>query len=138
MVVSQPTLTYAGARRVLDAAMAKAAAIGVTVNISVCDAAGHQVAFARMDGAALLAGSIATDKAFSVVAFQGAPTGDWHEKLEPNSAVRDGIVNRDRLIIFGGGVPVRVGRDVVGAVGVSGGSEAEDEEIAAAGSGALT
>ena len=121
----------------LDAAVAKATAMRVAVNISVCDAAGHQVVFARMDGAALLAGSIATDKAYSVVAFQGAPTGDWHRKLEVDSAVRDGIVNRDRLIIFGGGVPVVVDGDVVGAVGVSGGSEAEDEEIAAAGSGAL-
>lgn len=121
----------------LDAAIAKATAMGVPVNISVCDAAGHQLVFARMDGAALLAGSIATDKAYSVVAFQGAPTGDWHHKLEVDSAVRDGIVNRDRLIIFGGGLPVTVDGDVVGAIGVSGGSEAEDEEIAAAGSGAL-
>jgi glc operon protein GlcG len=136
-VGSQPSLTYAGARRVLDAAVAKATDLGVAVNVSVCDASGHPVAFARMDGAALLAGSIATDKAYSVVAFLGLPTSAWDGMLELNSALRDGIVHRDRLVIFGGGIPVKVNGDVVGAVGVSGGSEAEDEEIATAGSGAL-
>ena len=76
-VVRQSSLTYAGARRVLDAAVAKATDLGVAVNVSVCDAAGHQVAFARMDGAALLAGSIATDKAY----LRGGVPGATHQRL---------------------------------------------------------
>jgi glc operon protein GlcG len=117
-VASQPTLTYAGARAVLDAA-------------------GHQLAFARMDGAALLSESIATDKAYSVVAFLGLPTSAWDEVLKSDAVLREGLVHRDRLVIFGGGLPVVVAGAIVGAVGVSGGSVDQDEEVAKAGAAAL-
>jgi glc operon protein GlcG len=136
-VASQPTLTYAGARAVLDAAMAKATELGVPINVSVCDAAGHQLAFARMDGAALLSESIATDKAYSVVAFLGLPTSAWDEVLKSDAVLREGLVHRDRLVIFGGGLPVVVAGAIVGAVGVSGGSVDQDEEVAKAGAAAL-
>lgn len=136
-VESRPSLTYAGARCAVDAAIERATELGVPVNISVCDAAGHQIAFARMDGAALLSGSIATDKAYSVAAFGGLPTGAWHDLIKDQPALREGIVHRDRLVIFGGGVPVRSGTAVVGAVGVSGGTAEQDDEIAAAGAAAL-
>jgi glc operon protein GlcG len=136
-VVSQPTLTYAGARVVMDAALAKAATLGVPINVSVCDAAGHQIAFARMDGAALLSESIATDKAYSVMAFLGLPTSAWDEILKGDAVLREGLVHRDRLVIFGGGLPIVVDGAIVGAVGVSGGSVDQDEEVAKAGVAAL-
>ncbi len=136
-VTAQPTLTYAGARVVLDAALSKATELGVPINVSVCDAAGHQIAFARMDGAALLSESIATDKAFSVMAFLGLPTGAWDEVLKSDAVLREGLVHRDRLVIFGGGLPVVVEGAIVGAVGVSGGSVDQDEEVAKAGAAAL-
>ena len=131
------TLSYAGARVVLDAALAKAAEIGVAVNLAVCDAGGNALAFARMDGAALLSGPIATDKAYSVVAFLGLPTGAWEAMLQDNPTLRDGLLQRERLVIFGGGLPVVIDGGLVGALGVSGGSVSEDEEIAAAGVAAL-
>lgn len=136
-VTSQPTLTYAGARLVLDAALARASEIGVPINVSVCDIAGNQIAFARMDGAALLSESIATDKAYSVMAFLGLPTSAWDEVLKADAVLREGLVHRDRLVIFGGGLPVVVNGAIVGAVGVSGGSVDQDEEVAKAGAGAL-
>jgi len=132
------TLSYAGARAVLDAALAKATELGVAVNIAVCDAGGNPLTFARMDGAALLSGPIATDKAYSVVAFLGLPTSAWEGILKDNPTLRDGLLQRERLVIFGGGLPVVVAGAIVGAVGVSGGSVSEDEEIAAAGVAALT
>lgn len=135
--VARPSLTYAGARVALDAALARAAELGVAVNVSVCDAGGHQLAFARMDGAALLSASIAEDKAYSVAAFGGVPTGDWFGMIADSPALREGIVHRDRLIIFPGGVPVRLSGAVIGAVGVSGGTAEQDEEIATAGAVAL-
>lgn len=137
-VVPQPTLSYAGARLVLDAALARAAELGVAVNVSVCDVAGHELAFARMDGAALLSADIARDKAYSVAAFLGIPTSRWFEMVRDNPALREGIVQRDRLVIFGGGVAVTVADARVGAVGVSGGTAEQDEEIAAAGATALS
>ena len=138
LVVTQTSLTYAGARVALDAALDRAAEIGVAVNVSVCDVAGHQLAFARMDGAPLLSGSLAVDKAYSVAAFGGLPTSRWFGLIEDDPALREGIVHRDRLVIFGGGVSVVHEGVRVGAVGVSGGSAEQDEEIAAAGATALT
>ena len=136
-VVSSHSVSYAGARIAVDTAMAKAQELGVAVNISVCDLGGNQVAFARMDGAALLSGAIAADKAYSVAAFLGLPTDRWFGMIEHEPALREGIVHRDRLVIFGGGMPITIGGEVVGAVGVSGGSEQQDIDIATAGAAAL-
>ena len=133
-----PSLTYDGARVALDAARAHADQIGVPVNIAVCDAAGNLLAFARLPGAALLSAGIAQDKAWSVTAFNGVPTSDWFDAIRDKPALREGIVHRDRLVIFGGGVPITVNGAVVGAVGCSGGTAEEDEEIAAAGVAAVT
>lgn len=136
-VIPTTTLAYAGARAALDAALAKATEIGVPVNVSVCDAGGNQLAFARMDGAALLSAGIAQDKAYTVVAFLGIPTDQWFAMIKDAPALREGIVHRDRLVIFGGGVPLQVGGALVGGIGVSGGSAEQDEEIATAGAAAL-
>ncbi len=130
------TLTYAGARAVLDAAVAHAARIGVPVNVCVADTAGDVLASARMDGAALLSYDIAVDKAYTVAAFGGLPTHAWFDVINDEPSLREGIVHRDRLVVFGGGVPVRVGGEFVGAVGVSGGSAEQDREIAEAGAAA--
>ena len=129
----QQTLTYAGARAVVDAAAVRAQALGVPVNIAVVDLAGGLLAFARLDGAPLLCGSIAQDKAYTVAAFNGVPTHAWFGLIEAEPALREGIVHRDRLVIFGGGVPVLVEGTLVGAVGVSGGTAEQDREIAEAG-----
>ena len=129
----QQTLTYAGARVAVDAAGARAEALGVPVNIAVVDLAGGLLAFARLDGAPLLSGSIAQDKAYTVAAFNGVPTHAWFGLIEAEPALREGIVHRDRLVIFGGGVPVIVEGTLVGAVGVSGGTAEQDREIAEAG-----
>lgn len=131
------TLSYAGARAALDAAIARGELIGVPVNVCVCDQAGDVLATARMDGAALLSYSIAVDKAYTVAAFQGVATHDWFDLIKDEPALREGIVHRDRLVVFGGGVPVRVDDHVVGAVGVSGGSAEQDREIAEAGAAAV-
>ena len=137
LVCSQQTLTYAGARAAVDAAAARAEALGVPTNIAVVDPAGCLLAFVRLDGAPLLSGSIAQDKAYTVAAFNGVPTHAWFDLIEAEPALREGIVNRDRLVIFGGGVPVIVEGAVVGAIGVSGGSAEQDRDIAEAGASAV-
>lgn len=133
----QQTLTYAGARVAVDAAAAWAQTLGVPVNIAVVDLAGALLAFARLDGAPLLSGSIAQDKAYTVAAFNGVPTHAWFGLIEAEPALREGIVHRDRLVIYAGGVPVTVDDALVGAVGVSGGTAEQDREIAEAGASAV-
>ena len=129
----QLTLIYAGARAVLEASVERAHLLGVPVNIAVADRAGNLLAFARLDGAPLMSASIAQDKAYTVSAFNGMPTHEWFQPNPDEPALREGIVHRDRLVIFGGGVPIIRNGETVGAVGVSGGSAEQDREIAEAG-----
>jgi len=131
------TLTASGALKALNAAHAKSLELGVPVNIAVCDAAGNELAFLRPDGAALLSMGIARDKAYTVVAFHGIPTDAWYGMIKDEPALLNGIVHRDRLVIFGGGVPIKVDGVLVGAVGCSGGSAEEDALVAQAGADAL-
>ncbi len=131
------TLTLAGARRVLDAALAAAGEHGIAVCISVCDPGGHPLLTARMDGAPLLSQRIADDKAYTVAAFKGLPTSAWWGAISGEPALVHGITHTPRLIIFGGGAPVHAGGALVGAVGISGGSAGQDSAIAATAAAAL-
>jgi len=136
-VRTQHTITYAGARTAVDAALERAAEIGVAVNVAVTDPSGALIAFARMDGAPLLSSGIAQDKAWTVSAFNGIATHEFFGLIENEAPLREGIVHRDRLVVFGGGVPIRLDDILVGAVGVSGGTAEQDREIAEAGAAAL-
>ena len=131
------TLGSEDAGRIVSACLDHARSLGVSVCIAVVDNGGHLLQFVRMDDAPLLSMSIAQDKAYSVVAFKGVPTDAWWKLLEHDDAVRHGIIKSDRLIVFGGGSPCLVDGQVVGAVGVSGGSAAQDVAVAEAGAGAL-
>lgn len=136
-VAAVTTLTLAGARRVLEAAIAKAQDSSVAACIAVVDQAGNLLVFARMDGAPLLSASIAQDKAYTVAAFGGLPTHEWFDLIKDEPPLLHGIVKADRLVIFGGGAPIRSGAHLVGAIGVSGGSTEQDRAIAEAGAGQL-
>ena len=132
------SVTLAGAQRAPAAAAEEAERIGVAVCIAVGDGAAHPVAFGRMDGAPLLCVQIAQDKAFSVASFGGLPTSEWWPMLESEPALLHGIVKTDRLTVFGGGVPIVADGQVLGGIGVSGGSNAQDEQIASAGAAAVS
>jgi glc operon protein GlcG len=135
-LIDARTIGYSAASRALDAAMRAANSLGVPVCIAVSDRAGHLVAYARMDGAPLLSGEIAQDKAYTVAAF-GLPTHEWFDLIKDELSLLHGIVKTDRLIVFGGGVPIHADGDLVGAVGVSGGSADQDRQIAEAGATAI-
>lgn len=121
------------AHRMLAAAEVKAAEIGVPMVIAVCDESGVLKAFSRMDGAALLSVQIAQDKAYTAVGF-GMPTDAWHDFIKDDPPLADGAVGGiERLVIFGGGFPIKANDQVVGAIGVSGGHYTQDAEVAKAG-----
>ncbi len=135
--VTLPTLTLAGAQRVLDRSLDVARELGVAVCVAVTDRSGHLLAFARMDGAALLSVSIAQDKAYTVAAFGGLPTHEWFDLIKDEPALLHGIVKTERLTVFAGGAPVRSAGVLAGAVGASGGSAEQDRAVAEAGAAAL-
>lgn len=121
------TLQQAGA--IIEAAQAKAADIGVPVNIAVVDAGNNLTAFARMDGAWLGSIDIALNKAYTARAFDMS-TQALQSMTQPGEPLF-GIEasNGGRLIIFPGGIPLMNGEEVIGAVGVSGGTPDQDQEV---------
>lgn len=115
------------------AARKAAEELGVRVAIAIVDAGGHLAGFLRMPSAFLASSDLAIDKAWTAASF-GTSTRGFGEMLE-NAApsVRDGLLRRPRVTEVPGGVPIlREGR-VIGAIGISGGSEREDETIAESG-----
>lgn len=137
LVRTETVLTYAGARLALDASLRRAKEIGGAFNVAVTDSTGGLLAFARMDGAFAVSGSIAQDKAWTVTGFGGLCTDDFYDAIAGEEAVREGIAQRGRVAAFGGGVPVVVDGVLVGAVGASGGSAVQDKDVATAGADAV-
>jgi glc operon protein GlcG len=135
--VMAPSVTLAAAQRAVAAAIARAETLSVDVCVAATDSAGHLLAFARMDRAPILCAQIAQDKAYSVAAFGGLPTGEWWRLLESEPALLHGITKTERLVVFGGGVPLVADGRTVGGIGVSGGSSEEDVRIAEAGAAVL-
>ena len=132
-VFEKASVSTESAHRMIAAAEAKAREIGVPMVIAVCDESGVLKAFSRMDGAALLSVQVAQDKAYTAVGF-GMPTEGWHDFIRDDPPLAAGAVGGiDRLVIFGGGYPIKAGDRVVGAIGVSGGHYTQDMEVASAG-----
>ncbi|HET7387430.1 MAG TPA: heme-binding protein [Nocardioidaceae bacterium] len=126
------------ADRMIAASRAKASEIGVAMNIAVVDESGVLKAFVRMDGAPLLSVQIAQDKAYTAAGFS-MPTDGWFDFIKDDPPLAAGApTGIDRLVIFGGGYPIRVGEAVVGAIGVSGGHYTQDMEVAEAGLAVLS
>jgi len=132
------TLTLADAKRMLDAAEAKAASFDIPYNVAVVDAGGALVAFTRQDGA--LEGSIdlAIGKAKTARMFD--KTTAYLAELAQPGAPLFGIeqTNGGRVVIFGGGLPVIVDENIIGAIGASAGSVEQDIAVATAGAAALS
>jgi uncharacterized protein GlcG (DUF336 family) len=130
---TKPTITTELAHKVVAAAEAKAKSMGHPFVISVCDESGVLKAFSRMDGAALLSVQIAQDKAYTAVGF-GLSTDGWHDFIKDDPPLAAGAVGGiDRLVIFGGGYPIKAGDAIIGGIGVSGGHYTQDMEVAQAG-----
>jgi len=131
-------LTLAVARRVIAAAQAEARAIRVAMSVAVVDSGGQLVAFERMDAADLVTITLARDKAWTALA-NGMATGDLAPLVQPGAEFYGyESVDGGRMIVFAGGLPLRTAAGVlIGAVGVSGGSSAEDQRAVEAGAAAL-
>lgn len=135
--VATRCIAWRAAAVAAEAAAAHAEALGLRVNVAVVDAAGTLAAFLRMPGAPLHSVEIAIDKAYTASSF-GLATARWTEVLAEHSpAVRQGLVQRPRFVAFGGGLPLLEAGVLIGAIGVSGGSEDEDALIAETGVAAI-
>lgn len=130
-------ITLADAKRIIQAAENEATTIGQPMNIAVVDAGGNLVAHVRMDKAWIGSVDISIKKAWTSRAFDistqdlagFSQSGDQFFGIHAS--------NNGKVMIFAGGVPLKRGSEVVGAVGVSGGLGAQDHAVAEAGAKAF-
>lgn len=131
------SVTLAEAQGILSAAEEKAREIGQPMNIAVAEVGGNLKAFYRMEEAWLASISIAIDKAFTAASL-GLSTQDLAGMAQPGQPLFGiNTTNGGRIVIFDGGIPLMRDGNVVGAVGVSGGTVDQDQEVAEAGVAAL-
>lgn len=133
---TKSSLDHATATGIVRAGHAKAAEIGAAVCVAVVDDGGHPVSLGRMDGTPFLCASVALDKA-NTAAGNGVSTKALAEAVAGDPALLAGLANRPGAAVFGGGEPLVVDGRMIGAVGVAGGANPQDVEIAAASREAL-
>jgi uncharacterized protein GlcG (DUF336 family) len=126
-------LTLEAAKRVAAAAEAEARRNNWAVSIAVVDDSGQLILFQKMDGAKLVATDIAQRKARTAVYFQG-PTKDLEAEV---AGGRTALLAIDGFMPLQGGIPIVVGGQLVGGVGVSGVTSEQDAQCAEAGAAAV-
>jgi uncharacterized protein GlcG (DUF336 family) len=132
MTQTTASLDLADARRMIAAAERKADEIGVPYNIAVSDIGGGLVAHVRMDGAWLGSVDIAINKAWTARAFDMSTEDLSRITQSGQQGFGLNTTNDSKVVIFGGGIPVRRNGVVIGAVGASGGSVEQDIAVARA------
>lgn len=121
------SITTEAAHAAVAGGIAKASEMGWRMNLAIVDRGGNLMAFLKNEDAPLHSTGLAIDKAYTSLSFN-MPSRDWNQVLKASSEeVRRGIVTRDRLVVFGGGLPIRKNGALLGAIGASGGMENQDE-----------
>lgn len=131
-------LTLEGAKLAIAASEKKAKEIGVDMNIAVVDGSTHLLHFSRMANAKITSISIAIDKAFTAAGHKQG-THVYKEAVWPGGpAYGLGNTNGGRFTTFGGGLPILNARgEVIGGIGASTGTPAQDQQVVQAGVDAL-
>jgi uncharacterized protein GlcG (DUF336 family) len=131
---SRPSLVVA--LDLLERVRSEAATRAIALAAAVVDPGGHVVASQRMDGAALGAMRLAIGKAYTAVLW-GTRSGDFMASTQPGGDDWGFNVTDARIVVYGGGVPLYIHGGLVGALGASGGTAAEDEDCVTAAALAL-
>jgi uncharacterized protein GlcG (DUF336 family) len=125
IVIEKHSVSYELARKMADAAVAKAKELGVSENVAILDEGGNLKAFSRMDGTPIPTIEIAQNKAYT--ALFGASTQDFFNFIQGDPSLLAGIPTLARVAAWGGGFPIEVNGEVVGAIGVSGAPLVEND-----------
>src|SRR5712675_1577934 len=117
-VVKKHSISSELARKMVAEAMVKAKELGVTENVAIVDDGGNLKAFGRMDGAPILSIQMAQNKAYT--ALFGVSTQEFFNFIQGDPSLLAGIPTLSRVAAWGGGFPIKVRGEVVGAIGLSG------------------
>src|ERR1700709_1786850 len=117
-VIKKHSISSELAQKMVNAAVKKAKEIGVSENVVILDDGGNLKAFSRMDGAPILCIEMAQNKAYT--ALFGVSTQDFFNFIQGDPSLLAGIPTLTRVAAWGGGFPIKVDGEIVGAIGVSG------------------
>ena len=117
-VVKKHSISYELAQKMVDEAVTKARELGVTENVVILDDGGNLKAFGRMDGAPILSIEMAQNKAYT--ALFGVSTQEFFDFIKGDPSLLAGIPTLSRVAAWGGGFPIKVKGEIVGAIGLSG------------------
>jgi uncharacterized protein GlcG (DUF336 family) len=117
-VVKKHSISFELAQKMVGAALAKAKELGVTENVAIVDDGGNLKAFGRMDGAPILSIQMAQNKAYT--ALFGVSTQEFFNFIQGDPSLLAGIPTLSRVAAWGGGFPIKVNGEIVGAIGLSG------------------
>jgi uncharacterized protein GlcG (DUF336 family) len=117
-VIKKHSISTELAQTMVNEAVAKARELGVTENVAILDDGGNLKAFSRMDGAPIPSIEIAQNKAYT--ALFGVSTEEFFNFIQGDPSLLAGIPTLARVAAWGGGFPIKVNGEVVGAIGVSG------------------
>jgi uncharacterized protein GlcG (DUF336 family) len=120
------------AHQAVEAVIAKATELGLNISVAVADQDGSIKALSRMDRASSLTAEIALNKAYTGACL-GLATHEVYDFVKGDPPLLHGFSQYPRIIIFGGGYPIKEGAEVIGGIGVSGGHYRQDMECALAG-----
>ena len=124
-VVKKHSISSELAQKMVNEAMAKARKIGVTENVAILDDGGNLKAFGRMDGAPILCIQIAQNKAYT--ALFGVSTQELFNSIKGDPSLLAGMPTLARMAAWGGGFPIKVNGEIVGATGLSGAPTVEND-----------
>ena len=124
-VVTKHSISSELAQKMVDEAMVKARQLGVAENVAILDDGGNLKAFGRMDGAPILCIEMAQNKAYT--ALFGVSTQDFFNFIKGDPSLLAGIPTLSRVAAWGGGFPIKVNGEVVGAIGLSGAPTVEND-----------
>ena len=128
--VTRTAIAASAARLMIDAAAARAEALGARSVVAIVDDSGNLTALHRMDGAPVVSISVAQNKAYT--ALLGLPSDELYHALAGDPAALAGVLHTPRMAPFGGGHPIWIDGALVGAVGVGGGTVEQDVDCARA------
>jgi len=117
-VIKKHSISYELAQKMVNAAVAKATELGVAENVVVLDDGGNLKAFSRMDGAPIPSIEMAQNKAYT--ALFGVSTQEFFDFIKGDPSLLAGIPTLSRVAAWGGGFPIKVKGEIVGAIGLSG------------------
>jgi len=129
-VLTQKNVSLAMAQTIANAAVEKCQSMGYKISVTVLDRAGLQIVMLRSDGAGLHTPEGADRKAYTARTY-GSPSANFAKRVQSDPGYAPAM-QYTRVLALGGGLPIKVGNEVIGAVGVSG-SPGKDDVCSQAG-----